>query len=64
MTDTERKIFRLEDDIRILNQHLSFEERPYRYSLVKSDEKRAADIAFLRNRIAEKEEELKQLQNQ
>ena len=64
MSETDARIFRLKDDIRILKDHLYYEEHPDKYSLVKTPEKRQEHIAFIRSRIVMKEEELNKLQNQ
>jgi hypothetical protein len=64
LSDTEVKILRLKDDIRILNVHLQNEENPGRYSLKKTPLKRLADVVWLRKRITEKQAKLNELQRQ
>jgi hypothetical protein len=59
----ERRIFRLEDEIRILNVHLHYDENPDKYCLPKTTEQRQKDIQHLKTIIADRQTELETLKS-
>jgi len=62
MTDTELKLFKLKDEIYLLNWHLDYEEHPTKYSLPKTSEKRQQNIEELKIRLTKKQNKLQQLE--
>lgn len=64
MNELERKIFRLEDDIRIAYLHLDHMMNPCKYCLPQTAEQRQADIKLQQIRISQKTLELEKLKKQ